>query len=512
MDSDGEDFRFSWGRRLTALLFLLAILVSYQFLFPDLSNQGLLLFAALLGGYMALNIGANDAGNNIGPLVGANVIGLLGAVLFAAVFEAAGAILAGSEVISTIKQGIVSTEQLGDSSTLIRVMLSALLAAALWLNIATLTGAPVSTTHSIVGGVVGASITVAGLSVANWKMLGAITISWGLSPLLGGVIAALLLYLIKRTLLYQKNFSQPAKTVLPLLAGFMAWTFTTYLLMKGLKDSWRLDFPIALICGFTIGLGVYLIVYPIIEQRSSLLTDNRSSLNRLFNLPLLIAAGLLSFAHGSNDIANVIGPIIAIREAIEIAPVNSPGELSLWLLLIGALGIPLGLMLFGRRLIRTLGTEITELNQIRAFCVATSVAITVLLASQLGMPISSTHTAVGAIFGIGFLRETLKSNYAILLEQLKRYHSSRPQHEIDALIASFEQAPYSEKRDMLRSLKETEFKNAIDPEERKALQRAHHQPLVNRSALVRILLAWVITLPVTSLLASIIFRLSGAMF
>ncbi|MCU7845699.1 MAG: inorganic phosphate transporter [Candidatus Thiodiazotropha sp. (ex Monitilora ramsayi)] len=506
------EYRLGWGRRLLALLFLLAILFTSRIAFPGITDHSILLIAAVLGGYMALNIGANDAGNNIGPLVGSRVISLLGAVLFAAMFEAAGAILAGTEVISTIKQGIVSPDQLGGSEVVIRVMLSALLAAALWLNIATATGTPVSTTHSIVGGVMGAGITVGGLAVANWKMLGAITIGWVLSPLLGGLIAALLLYLIKRTLLYQKTLSQAAKKVLPLLVGFMAWTFTTYLLLKGLKVSWRVDFPTALLCGFTIGLGVYLITYPIIEQRALLLTDSKTSLNRLFNLPLLMAAGLLSFAHGSNDIANVIGPMIAIKEAIQFEPLMPHTDLTLWLLLIGALGIPLGLMLFGRRLIRTIGSEITELDQVRTFCVTTSVATTVLLASQLGMPVSSTHTAVGAIFGIGFLREALKTNYAILLEQLRRYHENQTPEEIDAFIQRFDKASFSEKGQMLDALDSSDMQVAINKKERKSLQKLYRHALVERSTFIRILFAWFITLPITGLLASIIYRLSGWFF
>jgi inorganic phosphate transporter, PiT family len=358
----------------------------------------------------------------------------------------------------------------------------------------------------------GASISLGTLSVANWKMVGTITLGWALSPLLGGIIAALLLYLIKRTLLYKRHFAQSARRVLPLLVGLMAWTFTTYLLHKGVKVSWRLDLPTALMSGFTIGLGVYLIVYPTIAQRSLLLTDNRSSLNRLFNLPLLIAAGLLSFAHGSNDIANVIGPIIAIKEALAFTPGAGDAEFSLWILFIGALGIPLGLMLFGRRLIHTIGNEITELNQIRAFCVATSVAATVLLASQFGMPISSTHTAIGAIFGIGFLRERLKCNDSVLQEQLRRYYAVRPQHEIDTQLAAFERATYSEIRDMARAIKDPAFAIAIKPEERKSLRRRHHLALVNRSALVRILFAWAITVPITGVLAALICALSGIIF
>jgi len=497
-----------WRHHLLALLFLLALFFSANALMPAVAEHGIMLFAALLGGYMALNIGANDAGNNIGPLVGSKVIGLAGAVLLAALFEAAGAFLAGDEVISTIERGIISPELLGSGEIIVRVMLSALLGAALWLNIATLTGTPVSTTHAIVGGVLGAGTSVGGVAAANWEMIGTITAGWIISPILGGLIAAILLYLIKRSLLYQREMSEAARRVVPPLVGFMTWTFTSYLLLKGLKVSWRVDFMTALICGFTIGLGVYLITRPIIEQRTALLPNTKSSLNRLFNLPLLLAAGLLSFAHGSNDVANAIGPLIAIAEALRIEQLLPHGDPSLWLLAIGALGIPLGLVLYGKRLIDTIGSEITELDQIRAFCIITSVAVTVLLASRLGLPVSSTHIAVGAVFGIGFLREALKTNYAVLLEKLRRYHEDRDPEFIDDFIARFDRSPFSEKGRMLAELDRPDKRIELSKKESKALQKLYRQALVERSTFIRILLAWFVTLPVTGLLASLIYRLT----
>ncbi|MCU7812353.1 MAG: inorganic phosphate transporter, partial [Candidatus Thiodiazotropha sp. (ex Notomyrtea botanica)] len=254
---------------------------------------------------------------------------------------------------------------------------------------------------------------------------------------------------------------------------------------------------------------VYLITRPIIEQRTALLTNTKSSVNRLFNLPLLLAAGLLSFAHGSNDVANAIGPMIAIKEAIQFEQLIQQNNISLWLLLVGALGIPLGLMLFGRRLIRTIGSEITELDQVRAFCIVTSVAITVLFASQLGLPISSTHTTVGAIFGIGFLRETLKTNYAILLDKLRRYHKDQEPEVIDAFIHRFDHSPFSEKGHMLDELDRPDRQIELSKKEIKSLKRLYRHALVERSALIRIILAWFITLPFTGLLASMIYLISS---
>jgi PiT family inorganic phosphate transporter len=438
----------SWGRHLLTLLFLFSILLFTQRLSTGITQHITLLLAALLGGYMALNIGANDAGNNIGPLVGSRVICLASAMLLAGLFEAAGAFLAGGEVISTIERGIIEPSLLGEGETIIRVMFSALLAGGLWLHLATLTGTPVSTTHSIVGGVVGGAAAMGGMGMIDWGTIGTISSSWVLSPLLGGIISALLLYLIKRTITYQRHMTLAASRVLPLLVGLMSWSFTSYLLLKGLKASWRVDSATALLCGLSIGVGIYLIIKPIIRQRTALLPNTKSAVNRLFNIPLLLAAGLLSFAHGSNDVANAIGPVIAIQQALASEAASPVEALIPGLLLIGALGIPLGLMLYGRRLVETIGSGITELDQVRAFCIVTSMTITVLLASQLGLPVSSTHIAVGAIFGIGFLRERLKAK----------------------------QTPYREK-------------------------------LVERSTLNRILTAWFLTLPATGLLAAMIYKL-----
>jgi inorganic phosphate transporter, PiT family len=494
-------------KHLPTLIFLLGILFTSQQFFSGIAQHTHLLLAALLGGYMALNIGANDAGNNIGPLVGSRVIGLFGAMLFAALFEAGGALLAGDEVISTIQQGIIAPAQFSDGDVIVRVMLAALLAAALWLNLATLTGMPVSTTHSIVGGVLGAGMTVGGAVVANWGMIGTITLGWIISPLLGGAIAAILLYFIKRSLMYQTDMSRAAGRVVPLLVGLMAWCFTSYLLLKGLKASWRVDSVTALLSGFSIGVGVYLIAKPIIEQRTALLINSKAAVNRLFNLPLLLGAGLLSFAHGSNDVANAIGPLIAIVQSLPVTSHLSPDHFSLWLLLIGALGIPLGLLLYGRRLIRTIGSEITELDQVRAFCIVTSVTITVLLASQLGLPVSSTHIAVGAVFGIGFLREALKRNYALLLERVRRHHAGEEQAVIEAYLERFERAPFSEKGRLLAALELTLDRPKLSQKEMRSLQRVYRQALVKRSMMLRIVLAWSITLPITGLLASLIYLL-----
>jgi PiT family inorganic phosphate transporter len=492
---------------LIALVFLLIVAYSSHFFVNDFGKAELIILTALICGYMALNIGANDAGNNIGPLVGSAVISLSGAVIIAALFEFSGAFLAGSEVISTIKHGIVDQQQFKNAREIVLVMISALLASALWLNIATATGTPVSTTHTIVGAVLGAGMTIGGFDVVNWKMLGTITISWFLSPLLGSVIAALLLYLIKRNITYQTEMSRATERLIPVFVGMMAFTFTTYLLTKGLKSSWRTDLATGVLCGASVGLGVFLIIKPIIKQHVAILPDTKSAVKRHFNIPLLIAAGLLSFAHGSNDVANVIGPVIAIKEALITEQSWYYSSLPTWFLLVAAIGIPLGIVVYGKRLINTIGNEITELDQIRAFCIVTSVTITVLFASLMGIPVSSTHTTVGAIFGIGFLRENLKKRFAVSKEILRRQSAINDQRNINQLPQQTDRSSLQEKANLLIQYNHDEKVLQITDKEKKSLYKLYHKELVKRPIFVRILVAWVITLPAAGLLASLIYKL-----
>ena len=250
-----------------------------------------------------------------------------------------------------------------------------------------------------------------------------------------------------------------------------------------------------------------MIIKPILNQRTALLPNTKSAVNRLFNIPLLLAAGLLSFAHGSNDVANAIGPVLAIQQALSSESPLPVEAIFPWLLLIGALGIPLGLMLYGRRLIETIGSGITELDQVRAFCIVTSVTVTVLLASQFGLPVSSTHIAVGAIFGIGFLRERLKANYAVLREQVRRCQQGYAEEAVEAYLARFDQASFSEKGRMLEDLGRSDQSVELEQQERKALLKLYRKALVERSALIRILSAWFLTLPAAGLLSALIYQI-----
>lgn len=488
----------------TALLFIVMIILYASTISHPVSIE--LVIAAMIGGYMAMNIGANDVANNVGPAVGSKALTLTGAIIIAAIFEASGALIAGGDVVSTIKKGIIDPEQLAaNGEVFIWLMMAALLAGALWLNMATAVGAPVSTTHSIVGGVLGAGIAAAGWDIANWQTMGMIAASWVISPVLGGVIAALFLYWIKHSITYKTDMVAAARRMVPILVSLMVLAFSTYLAMKGLKKIWKIDFITALGIGSAAAVIAWLFIAPLIRKYTSQITNEKSSINSLFTLPLIFAAALLSFAHGANDVANAVGPLAAINDAVASGGVTSKAAIPIWVMAIGAVGIALGLALFGPKLIRTVGSEITQLDQMRAFCVAMAAAITVIIASQLGLPVSSTHIAVGGIFGIGFLREYLKVNYAGTIHEIEHHHTGKDREEVEAFLVEFKKASIDEKRNMLQQMKEHTATAELTKKERKALRKVYRQELVKRSALLRIAAAWVITVPASAIMAALLF-------
>jgi inorganic phosphate transporter, PiT family len=497
-----------------AALFLLGALGFTWFSFGEISLT--LVVAAGFGAYMAMNIGANDVANNVGPAVGARAMTMAWAIVIAATFEALGAIIAGGEVVTTIKGGIIDPARIEDPMTFVWLMMAALLAGALWLNLATLMGAPVSTTHSIVGGVLGGGIAAAGWDIANWRTMGQIAMSWGISPLFGGLVAASILYAIKRTITYQGDLMIAARRMVPVLLGLMAWAFATYLLLKGLNQVIKVSFVVAVVNGAVVGALVYLYTRHRVAQKSEWLSNDREGVNRLFTVPLMFAAALLSFAHGSNDVANAIGPLAAIYDSLIHAGIGSKAAVPLWILVLGALGLAVGLALYGPRLIRTVGSEITEIDPMRAYCIAMAAAVTVIIASQLGLPISTTHVALGAVFGVGFLREYLKANYERIIDEIKQHHVDQDSgHDaVEAFLAAFDAAPITEKSRMLKELKQQAKlgQGYISKQERKDLRKAHRKNLVKRSVLMRVIAAWIITVPASALMAAVIYyAIRGAM-
>ncbi len=487
----------------TALLFIVAVMLFVGSRTGDVSNM--LVIAAMIGGYMALNIGANDVANNVGPAVGSRALTLGGAILIAVIFEAAGALIAGGDVVGTIKKGIIDPDLIANADAFIWVMMAALLAAALWLNLATALGAPVSTTHSIVGGVLGAGIAAGGPDIADWAKVSQIVASWIISPLMGGIIAAAFLYLIKRTIMYKADRVTAARKMVPVLIGAMAWAFGTYLMLKGFKKIWKVDFSTALLIGFALALLVYVLSTFTIKRSTKDMDNSKGSVNKLFVVPLIFAAALLSFAHGANDVANAVGPLAAIADSLSTGAIAAKASIPIWVMMVGAVGIALGLALYGPKLIRTVGSEITELNQTRAYCIALSAAITVIIATTLGLPVSSTHIAVGAVFGVGFLREYIKSHYAVVVGEIEHHHRGADRAEVDAFLTQFEAAPLYDKGVMIQELKQHTASIEMTKKERKAIKKSYNHELVKRSALVKIAAAWIITVPVSGLVAAMLF-------
>lgn len=388
-----------------ALVFIILAGLAAAMLLGQSGEMLVVVTAAVFGAYMALNIGANDVANNMGPAVGANALSMGGAIVIAVIFESAGALIAGADVVSTVAKGIVAPETLDTPATFVWAMMAALLASALWVNLATWIGAPVSTTHAVVGGVVGAGIAGAGLGAVNWEQMLAIAASWVISPVMGGVVAAAFLWLIKSRIVYREDKIAAARVWVPILVGIMAGAFTAYLAMKGLKQLVEISMGAALLLGLLAGFCSWLLMIPVTRRQSEGLENRNKSLKVLFGVPLVVSAALLSFAHGANDVANAVGPLAAIVQTVTTGNFNGDVVIPLWVMLIGAFGISFGLSLFGPKLIRMVGNEITKLNPMRAYCVALSAAVTVIIASALGLPVSSTHIAIGAIFGVGFFRE-----------------------------------------------------------------------------------------------------------
>lgn len=472
--------------------------------------------AASFGAYMAMNIGANDVANNVGPAVGARAMTLFHAVLIAAVFEALGAIIAGGDVVSTIKGGIIDPAAINDPNTFIWLMMAALLAGALWLNLATWMGAPVSTTHSIVGGVLGAGVAAAGWDVANWGTIGSIAASWVVSPVLGGIIAAAILYYIKRKIIYQSDLMAASRRIVPILIGLMAWAFATYLMLKGLKQIIKVPTGVALGVGAATGVAIYVLMRARLAKTTLNLSNDSHGVNKLFTIPLMFAAALLSFAHGSNDVANAIGPLAAIHDTIMTSTIGGKAPVPLWILILGALGLSVGLALYGPRLIKTVGSEITEIDPTRAYCIAMSAAVTVIIASRLGLPVSTTHVTIGAVFGVGFMREFLKSNYERVIEEIRQHHRDQESSvsEVEDFLSRFEAAPIDVKDRMLKQLKQRgkAGQTVISKQERKGLRKVYRKNLVKRSVVMRVIAAWIITVPASAFMAAIaFFAIRGAM-
>ncbi|MCK5876299.1 MAG: inorganic phosphate transporter [Candidatus Marithrix sp.] len=505
-----------------SIFFLVAVVLFAVFGLDDVPNPTFLVFVAVVGGYMAMNIGANDVANNVGPAVGSKALTLTGAIIIAVIFEASGALIAGGDVVSTIKKGIIDPQLIADSSVFIWVMFSALMGGAIWLNLATALGAPVSTTHSIVGGIMGAAIASSGWELVNWTMMTKIAASWVISPVLGGLIAALFLYIIQVRIFHKEDTLEAAKKIVPILIAIMSCMFITYLAIKGVKKLVKLDITTAVTIGIVTGIITYYIVKPLIIKKAQQLSNKRDDINTLFTLPLIFAAALLCFAHGANDVANAIGPVAAIYEAIQTGVISEKATIPLWIMVIGAIGIAVGLATYGPKLIKTVGSEITDLDQGRAWSIAMSSAIVVIIASWLGLPVSSTHIAIGGVFGVGYLRYYLYQRYENEIEGVKAHHVKSINKKIDKWDNRLtELETEAEKTQLLQKivskkqeLETTQTGGKVDftKKEKKKLTKIKKRQYIRKGMLAKIITAWLVTVPISAFVGGIIYLLCKMFF
>ena len=366
--------------------------------------------AALFGIFMAWGIGANDVANAMATSVGSKALTIKQAIYVAAVFEFLGAVLAGGEVTSTIRKGIVDTDLLtGTPELLVYGMLAALLSAGTWLFIASRNGWPVSTTHSIVGAIVGFAAVGIGVDAVQWGKVGTIVLSWVISPLTAGFIAFLIYQSVQKLILSQEDPLTRAKRYVPVYIFFAAFTITLVTILKGLKHvgmhiSLRDSYILAISIAVAIALiGAYFInrieADPKAEKKEHFVT-----VERVFGVLMIVTACGMAFAHGSNDVANAIGPIAAVVSIAQNGVLSAESALPLWVLVLGGVGIVVGLATFGRHVIATVGEKITHLTPSRGFAAELAAATTIVIASGTGMPISTTHTLVGAVLGVGLAR------------------------------------------------------------------------------------------------------------
>lgn len=380
-----------------------------------------IMLAAIFGLFMAWGIGANDVANAMGTSVGSGAINFRQAILIAGVFEAAGAILAGGEVTKTIRKGIIDASSLsGTPELLVYGMLASLLAAGIWLLIASRMGWPVSTTHSIVGAIVGFAAAGIGMDAVHWDKVGTIALSWVTSPIIAGLIAFALFTSIQWLVIDTRDPVANAKRYVPgyiFLVGFIIAMVT---LMKGLKHiglSFTLTetMAVAILTGVLVALMGSILIRRLRFDPEADRDFHFSNMEKVFGILMIFTAMAMAFAHGSNDVANAIGPVAAIISIVESGgQIAAKSSTPLWILMLGGGGIVFGLITYGHKVIATVGSGITELTPSRGFAATLGAATTVVVASGTGLPISTTHTLVGAVLGVGIARGIAALNIRVI--------------------------------------------------------------------------------------------------
>jgi inorganic phosphate transporter, PiT family len=379
-----------------------------------------IVLAAVFGLYMAWGIGANDVANAMATSTGAKAITFKQAIIIAAVFEFAGAVLAGGAVTSTIRSGMVDAQVFGEQpELLIYGMLAALLAAGVWLNIASRFGWPVSTTHSIVGAIVGFAAVGIGMDAVHWSKVGTIMMSWVVSPLVAGTMAFLIFRSVQILILDRPDPLRSAKRWVPVYMFLTAFNITLVTLFKGLTHiglelSTTQSYVIAVAIGLAVAITGRLFINRIQPEPGADQQFHYATVERVFGVLMIITACSMAFAHGSNDVANAVGPAAAVISTATTGIVEQRSGVSPWVLLLGGAGIVLGLATYGRQVMRTVGEKITQLTPSRGFAAELSAATTIVVASGTGLPISTTHTLVGAVLGVGLARGIAALNLRVI--------------------------------------------------------------------------------------------------
>ena len=370
-----------------------------------------MVLAIVFGFYMTWGIGANDVANAMGTSVGSGAVTVKQAIIIAAIFEFAGAFIAGGNVTSTIRKGIVDPSSLVDQpEILVFGMLASLLAAAVWLMVASWRGWPVSTTHSIVGALIGFAVAGIGIDAVQWGKVGQIAASWIISPALGGFLAFMLMMSIRKVILNTEHPFESAKRWGPAYVFLVGFIISLVTMFKGLKHlnlelTTAQSFIWAIVFGLLLALMSWVLMRKIQVDKEADRDYHFASVEKIFVPMMVFTACAMAFAHGSNDVANGIGPLAAVVSIIQSGgDVAQKAALPLWILVMGGVGIVLGLATLGYKVMQTIGTRITQLTPSRGFCATLAAASTVVLASRIGLPVSTTHIAVGAVIGVGLAR------------------------------------------------------------------------------------------------------------
>ncbi len=392
----------------------------------------LLVFAIAACAYMACNIGANDVANAMGTSVGSGSLTLKQAIMVAAVAEFAGAFLVGGHVSQTIRKGMLDVAIFSDAPLhLVYGMIAALVASAIWLHIASALGWPVSTTHSIVGAIVGFGVIAGGVDAVSWGKVGKVVLSWVVSPVMGALCSFLLFRAISKLIFDKKYPHMHTKKVLPYLVFLLFTILSIAMVYKGLKNlHLDLQFSQALAISLVVGFIAFGISKTLVARIADAPRDNihqqLQSTEHVFKYLQAITAFYVAFAHGSNDVANAVGPLAAVVSILKNGSVQMNVEMPMWILALGGVCIVLGLMVWGRKVMETVGKKITEITPSRGFSAEFGAATIVLVCSKMGLPISTTHTLVGSVIGVGLARGLPNLNLAIIQKIIISWFSTVP--------------------------------------------------------------------------------------